>query len=1202
MKDKNSEIRILIVEDDAIVAMHLKILIKRMGFNVLGPVSSGEEAVEMALELNPTVVLMDIKLKGRINGIEAAEQINKKAEIPVIYLTAYADDEIIEKCKTTNPYGFLSKPVREKELLAGIETAIYKSSTDKTLQHLYQLLSAIRNIDKLIANERNAEKLLTEACRILVKSKEYSAVHIISKNTLENIPSSISEKKQKLKFKNDFSGKKIEEFYKELLFKYNDEKISLLNYDKDSFVFDRLYEAENIDRFSAAICPMIYSDENFGFLIVTNYLDDFDSEETELLQTLAEDLAFALHSINLEVERVKAVQSLQEKESYFRSLLHNMHEDILVIDENFNIIDANNSILKSTSHTSTDIIGKKCFEISHNFTSPCSENDEDCELKKTFETGKPQFCHHIHKKTDGSLVHVDILFSPLKEKSGKVTKVIESIRDVSSIISTREALSQSEERVKQIAENIDVVLFTIQSKNGNDEITYLSPAFEKIWGIERNKILQDKNLLFESIHKEDRNKLISFFERAKSIEGFNEKIECRIVKPDKSERWISFGIRSIKNSFNVTKDLIGIAEDITERNLTRVKLERSEQDHKNLFENAHDPIVIFKIDTGKILNTNRKAEKVFGYTKNELIGKSYFELCLNPDLLLEKIKDLDTVETVSSFEMDSIKKDKSLIIFEMNLSLTEYHGQKACISNNRDISFRKQAEKELRVLSEIVKQSPDSVILTNVEGKIEYVNTRFSESTGYSYDEVIGKVPRLLQKGENSGIESKEMWNALQHGYAWKGEFINLKKDKEPYWASVIISPIKNETGAISHFLLLEEDVTHKKELEIELKLALTKSNEINEFKTHLLGNLNHEIRTPMNSIIGFAQIMSEETKDQSVLEMSGKIIKSSYRLLNTLNSIIELSDLESERIKVNRSEVDLPDLVKYLDYSYKKAFEEKNLKLEIEIKKDKLVVSSDEKLLEQVMKHLLDNALKYTEKGKIKIELDELVDESAKTYAVLSVSDTGVGIPNQNREFIFDAFRQSSEGVKRRYEGTGLGLTIAQKMMKLLNGRIEVDSKEGVGSKFSVYLPLPKNYISSEKQNQVSGYQAAKRVNGELPNLLIVEDYLMNIDIMKYFLNDLANINHATCFDETIDLVRQKEFDIILMDIILKDSESGLELMKAIREIEHYKHIPIIAITGYTSTEDQEVFINEGFNGFLAKPFDKNQLRDIIIQNVYVH
>ena len=509
---------------------------------------------------------------------------------------------------------------------------------------------------------------------------------------------------------------------------------------------------------------------------------------------------------------------------------------------------------------------------------------------------------------------------------------------------------------------------------------------------------------------------------------------------------------------------------------------------------------------------------------------------------------------------------------------------------------------DFRLLSEIVKQSPNSIILTDVDGKIEYVNPRFLESTGYSIDELIGKIPRLLQKNDNNNIETKEMWNALQHGYAWKGEIVNLKKDNEPYWASVNISPIKNESGSISHFLLLEEDVTQKKELEIELKLALTKSNEINVFKTHLLGNLNHEIRTPMNSIIGLAQIMSEETKDRSAQEMSEKIIKSSYRLLNTLNSIIELSDLESERIKVHNSEIDLSDMVKYLDYSYKKAVEEKNLELEIEIKKDKLIVTSDEKLLEQVMKHLLDNALKYTDKGKIKIELDEFLDEFGKSYAVIIISDTGIGISNQNLEFIFDAFRQSSEGVKRRYEGTGLGLTIAQKMMKLLNGRIEVESKEGVGSKFSVYLPLPDNKTDSKKQKPVNSSKIIKKENSELPNLLIVEDYLMNVDIMKYFLNDLANIDCATCYDETMKLVKQKNFDMILMDIILKDSESGLELMKKIREVEHYAHIPIIAISGYTSAEDQEVFINEGFTGFLAKPFDKNQLRDVITQNVYVH
>jgi CheY-like chemotaxis protein len=323
---------------------------------------------------------------------------------------------------------------------------------------------------------------------------------------------------------------------------------------------------------------------------------------------------------------------------------------------------------------------------------------------------------------------------------------------------------------------------------------------------------------------------------------------------------------------------------------------------------------------------------------------------------------------------------------------------------------------------------------------------------------------------------------------------------------------------------------------------------------------------------------------------------------LNTLNSIIELSDLESERIKVHNSEIDLTDLVKYLDYSYKKTAEEKNLKLEAEIKRQNLVISSDEKLLEQVIKNLMANAIKYTEKGSIKIVLDAITDESNKPFAVLSVEDTGIGIPNQNREFIFDAFRQSSEGIKRRYEGTGLGLTIAQKMMKLLNGRIELESTEGIGSKFSVYLPLPKNMVISKKETAGPNQISEKKETDELPKLLIVEDYLMNIDIMKYFLNDLAIIRHATSFEETMNLINEQDFDIILMDIILKDSESGLELMKTIRQIKHYKRIPIIAITGYTAAEDQETFITEGFTGFLAKPFDKNQLRDVIIQNVYVH
>ena len=492
-----------------------------------------------------------------------------------------------------------------------------------------------------------------------------------------------------------------------------------------------------------------------------------------------------------------------------------------------------------------------------------------------------------------------------------------------------------------------------------------------------------------------------------------------------------------------------------------------------------------------------------------------------------------------------------------------------------------------------------SVLLTDTKHIIEYVNPRYTELTGKSFEEIIGKEADEIKPLEIKDVN--EIWNKVKEGVIWNGEVMNVNKNRVPYWASLSISPIKNDEGEIVHFLLIEQDITQQKELEIELKLALNKSNEINIFKTHLLGNLNHEIRTPMNSIIGFSQIMMEETEDENVVEMSNKIIKSSYRLLNTLNSIIELSDLESERVKVTKTDINLSHFVRYLDYSYRSISSEKNLEFVIDIQKEDIVVQSDEKLLEQVLRNLIDNAIKYTETGGITITANDFADKQKNRYCVIKVKDTGIGIPEKNRNVIFDAFRQLSEGVTRRYEGTGLGLTIAQKMVKLLNGKLEIESREGQGSSFSVVLPLPLIDIVHENSEPLDDTLQNKVDSPDLvpPHLLIVEDYLMNVDIMKYFLNDIATMDNTTNYEETIAAVEKIDYDIILMDINLKDSIGGLELMKEIRKINKYKNSPIIAITGYTSSMDQDTFMKAGFSGFLAKPFNQKQLRDIILKNL---
>lgn len=193
MKINKTQNTILIVEDDAIVASQLQRTLHKMDYASVGPVATGEEAVELALRALPDCILMDIKLKGELTGIETADRIHKTTEIPVIYLTAYADQETIERSKDSHTYGFLTKPVRDKELGAMIETAIYKSSTDRSLKHLNQLLMAIRSIDKLIIKESIPEKLLAETCNILINSKDYIAAWITNENDTARSFITISE-------------------------------------------------------------------------------------------------------------------------------------------------------------------------------------------------------------------------------------------------------------------------------------------------------------------------------------------------------------------------------------------------------------------------------------------------------------------------------------------------------------------------------------------------------------------------------------------------------------------------------------------------------------------------------------------------------------------------------------------------------------------------------------------------------------------------------------------------------------------------------------------------------------------------------------------------------------------------------------------------------------------------------------------------
>ncbi len=291
-----------------------------------------------------------------------------------------------------------------------------------------------------------------------------------------------------------------------------------------------------------------------------------------------------------------------------------------------------------------------------------------------------------------------------------------------------------------------------------------------------------------------------------------------------------------------------------------------------------------------------------------------------------------------------------------------------------------------------------------------------------------GKNPRLLKSGYTSSESYREMWDTIISGEEWKGQLYNKKKNGDLYWEAVSIRPIKNSSGKVTHFLAVKEDITDKKMMDIELKQALDRAEESSKLKSSLLANMSHELRTPMNGILGFAQLLADEIKDPLSKQMVQKIQQSGKRLMTTLNTILDLSELESNKFLMTITKINIYSSLKQVLREYEEKIIQKGLTFEYEAEDKNLVAFVDENIFYKIIENLLDNALKFTTAGGIKVRLtsDAILDDGL--FAKISVIDTGIGIDESDLEIIFHEFRQASEGLGRNFEGSGLGLTLAKK------------------------------------------------------------------------------------------------------------------------------------------------------------------------------
>jgi len=878
-----------------------------------------------------------------------------------------------------------------------------------------------------------------------------------------------------------------------------------------------------------------------------------------------------------------------------------------------------------------------------------------------------------------------------KDDINKPTRMLGSHIDIDFRKLNEKRLIESEERFKLIFENAPIGLLRFDEnaiiENCNEHLAQIiGSPIGKLIGLDM-KTLNDPDLpdLLQEVLQG----------KTKSYTGLYSSTTA------KKQTQIKALFTAVFDSKNQAIGGIGIIEDVTAPLEAQKKLLESEARFSRIFYSNPIPKTILKFNELEFFEVNDAFCRFSGFEATTLIGKSVNELRLiEPEVLSSLLEELEKNQAVNQMEIKVKSRKGESQTGLVSIDSYMQNDEKFLIVAVLDITERKRSEEELLKLTRAVEQSPVSILITNLDGSIEYVNPWISEITGYLPGELIGKNPRIFSSGQTPAEDYTQMYQNLEKGLVWNGEFHNKKKDGSLFWEKVIVGPIISDLGLITHYLAVKEDITLMKELSENLQesekryknlfqnnplpmfiydvdtLGLVEANNvaiekygysIEEFqqmtikdlrpqeqitkleehikntsdkyrysdgwkhksksgelfdveivshaipskehqqlrlvlvnditeklkaentliqakamaeasdrlKTNFLNNISHEVRTPLNGIMGAASLLDDEKGDGEFTELVEIIQESSDRLIQTITDFMDISLLTSGNMEVYRKPFDFREMFEFLILKFKNRLSEKAIELEHFVPESKVPIrlNTDQELLSKAISHLLLNAYKFTNQGKISAAY-KLRDNQLE----IEVCDTGIGIAKENFDKIFECFTQEDQSSIRRFEGSGLGLSIVSGIMKLLDGKVKMESEVGVGSCFTLVVPL-----AEIAEINVEADSDAEPI--ENPTVLVAEDEDSNFFVLEMLMRKMAvkKVMRAYNGKQAVDMCANDEaISLVLMDIKMPVMD-GLEATRIIKG--NRPELPIIAVTAYAMSGDETNILESGCDDYVSKP-----------------
>ena len=881
---------------------------------------------------------------------------------------------------------------------------------------------------------------------------------------------------------------------------------------------------------------------------------------------------------------------------YNKLVLENVPDPIIVIDNDWKINFINKSAEELFSYKDNELKDAQFNQLVFAGENCPSLN----KAKGTLVNGNPWEGDIVLKTKSGKALNESLIFKPVLNGTPEIHGILAQIKNqvhsspaISAENSTESTTSSVliNELMNSISDG--VAIYEAVGDGANFKFIDINEAGLKIGGHNREDLIGE----FVSIAYPGAEEM-GLLKGLRQVwsSGKPQNIPLTTYNDNRLKLWVENYIFKLPNN-----NIVAVYKDLTLRKIAEKNLNQTSTRFETIVENVKEIICICD-DHGNVKFANTPALEF-----HKSIGVNLDNANIYTDLPLELSESLIPYfksglqsKAASQFDIKFTNNNQRYSLEGWLIPLIENGKIQSIILSIRDISEFAQAQNELvekeARLNKITSAASDAIIVFNIDFKINFWNQSAENIFGYSQEEI------LVQKANKLFEASKHSYSlneVIQKLHEQKGqtagelrsiEITGIAKNQERKVLEMSVS--KTTLSGEGNYVAILRDITQRKKHEKELLNAKKRAEASDQLKSNFLANLSHEIRTPMNAIIGLSDMISDQTIEEDEKDDFIQLIQSnSKQLLKIIEDLIDLSKLSSGDLKLSPADFRINKLIRLCIASV-----QNNIKIQkglIELKTNfpanlDPIVHFDDFRLQQIIEHLLDNALKFTHEGNVEVGYKIIKNDKGKDILEVYVSDTGIGIPEDQQESIFNYFQQVDGSNTRTAGGTGVGLAISRGILQLAGERLEVKSKLNIGSRFSLSLA---DFKLEKTDGNISAPPKQDFPDWSRKHLLIVEDIDSNyLFLLKALQKTGIHISWSQDGLEAIESFKNKsdEIDIVLMDINLP-LLNGYESTAEIRKIK--PDIPVIAQTAFASKEEEEHCLSSGFSDYISKPIRRKIL-----------